>query len=196
MDFLFDIGNVIIGVDFIPALKRLIPSDTSDPETRLHQLLERKDEFEAGRIKPDVYFPWAMQTLGYTGPAERFMDAWVDIFSPNKAMWESIEMLHQKGHRLLLFSNINNPHKQYLLDQYPIFNCFSGGIFSYQTGHIKPEKEIYELAVKQYQLEPEKTAYIDDLPENIKGGKKMGFRCHQYRVDKHGAFLKWLDHIL
>lgn len=193
MNFLFDIGNVIVGVDFIPALKRIIPPDTDNFEQRLHTLLERKDELEAGRVSAEEYFPWAADTLGFKGSSEEFMEAWLDIFTPNTPMWDVIENLHTDGHCLILFSNINNPHKQFLLENYPVFNYFTGGIFSYQTGHIKPEPDIYQIAIKQYQLDPANTAYIDDLPANIQSGINAGFTCHQYNASKHDQFLQWLN---
>lgn len=196
MNFLFDIGNVIIGVDFIPALKRLIPEGTENADQRLETLLTRKDEFEAGRISPAEYFPWAAETIGFHGSHEEFLRAWVDIFTPNHAMWQSIEQLHAAGHKLILFSNINNPHKEYLLETYPIFEKFAGGVFSYETGHIKPESEIYQLAINDWQLDPKNTAYIDDLPANIAAGEKAGFQCHQYDVAHHTAFLHWLDNVI
>lgn len=195
MDFLFDIGNVIIHVDFIPALKRLIPPGTDDTDARLHKLLKRKDEFEAGRIDPDIYFPWAADVLGFTGSQAEFLNAWVDIFEPNLPMWETIEKLHSDGHRLILFSNINNPHKEYLIEKYSVFQYFTGGIFSYQTGYIKPEAPIYRLAVKQYGLTADSTAYIDDLAANIASGRNAGFICHTYRADQHDQFLQWLTSI-
>ena len=193
MNFLFDIGNVIIGVDFIPSLKKLIPEGTSDIDSRLDAVIERKDEFEAGRIDPEIYFPWAAETLGFDGDMETFLKAWTDIFFPNLPMWKNIESLHAAGHRLFLFSNIQNAHIEHLRQNYPIFDKFEGGIFSYQTGHIKPEAEIYQIAIDQFDLTPETTAYIDDLPANIAGGKKAGFICHTYRVDRHNEFLRWLD---
>lgn len=196
MDFLFDIGNVIIDVDFIPPLSKLIPEDTDNPEDRLRQLLEKKDAFEAGKIPPDEYFAWAAETIGFTGPMEKFHTAWLDIFSPNKPMWNCIEQLASDGHRLILFSNINNPHKEYLLEHYPVFKAFTGGVFSYQTGHIKPEPEIYQIAIRQYSLTPSSTLYIDDLPANIEAGKQAGFRCHQYDVQRHSKFIQWLDQLL
>ena len=197
MDFLFDIGNVIVDVDFIPALTRLIPNGTSCDETekRLHTLLERKDEFEAGRVSGEEYFPWAAKTLGFQGSSKEFKEAWVDIFAPNTPMWQDIESLHNAGHRLILFSNINNPHRDFLFKNYPVFECFTGGVFSYQTGHIKPEAEIYQIAIKQYQLIPEKTAYVDDLPANIQGGKEAGFICHTYRADQHAKFQQWIKNL-
>ena len=193
MDFLFDIGSVIVDVDFISSLKRLIPDELTDADERLNTVLERKDEFEAGRVSPDEYFPWAAQTLGHTGSQDDFLNAWVDIFSPNQPMWQCIESLHQHGHRLILFSNINNPHKQHLLDNYPVFQYFTGGVFSHQTGHIKPEPEIYQIAIKQYQLDPKQTIYIDDLAANINAGQIAGFSCYQYSANEHDTFLNWLS---
>lgn len=193
MDFLYDIGNVIVHVDFIPSLKQLIPEGTENIDARLEAVIERKDEFEAGRITPDDYFPWAAKTLGFSGDMDVFMKAWTDIFELNTPMVECIESLHTAGHRLLLFSNIQNAHIEYLREHYPVFKHFSGGIYSYQTGHIKPEPQIYQIAVDQFGLTPEKTAYIDDLPANIQGGQKAGFLCHEYRADQHQDFLRWLD---
>ena len=192
MDILFDIGNVIIGVDFAPSLSQLIPAHVNDASERLDTLLDRKDDFEAGRIPPEEYFPWAARTLGHDGSAQEFQRAWVDIFKPNKPMWDCIRELCGQGHRLILFSNINNPHKEYLLEKYPVFSCFTGGIFSYQTGHIKPESEIYQLAIQQYNLTPGNTLYIDDLSANIVAGNRVGFRCHQYEISRHDEFLDWL----
>jgi len=196
MDILFDIGNVIIDVDFLPSLQLLIPEGTENAEEKLNTLLERKDEFEAGRTPPEKYFPWAADTIEFTGSQEDFLKAWIDIFTPNKVMWQCIDKLHTSGHRLILFSNINNPHKSYLLENYPIFQKFSGGVFSYETGHIKPEPEIYQLAIEQWQLDPSKTAYIDDLEANIEAGKKAGFHCHQYNSHHHDEFLHWIYDIL
>lgn len=192
MDFLFDIGNVIVHVDFISSLERLMPENIDQPEERLHTLLERKDEFEAGRISPEEYYPWAAQIIGFTGDHETFMNAWANVFSPNAPMFDVIEKLHKAGHRLYLFSNTNEAHIQFLRNQFPVFGCFADGIYSYQTGHVKPEREIYQLAIDAYDLNPEQTAYIDDLPANIEGGKKAGFQCHEYHAADHSDFIDWL----
>ena len=40
MDFLFDIGNVIVHVDFISSLKKLMPDGVDEPDNRLHRLIE------------------------------------------------------------------------------------------------------------------------------------------------------------
>jgi len=196
MDFLFDIGRVIVHFDFISALQSLIPKGTENPDERIQTLLERKDELEAGRLDASEYFPWAADTLGFTGSQETFIKTWRDIFTPNDAMWKNITTLHEAGHRLILFSNIQAEHLNHLKENYSIFQKFNGGIFSYETGHVKPEPEIYQLAIDQYGLTPEKTAYIDDLPANITAGKKAGLLTHLYDINNHTAFTKWLEKVV
>ncbi|MGJ8676962.1 MAG: HAD family hydrolase [Akkermansiaceae bacterium] len=193
MNFLFDIGNVIVSFDFISALNSLIPDDDTSREARIHAVLERKDEFEAGRIGPEEYFPWAMKILDFKGSEETFLSTWNDIFTPNQAMWDCIEGLSNEDHKLYLFSNIQSDHKRFLLHNHAVFRKFSGGIFSYKTGYVKPEQAIYEIAISQYKLIPEKTIYIDDLAANIEAGKNLGFICYQYDIDQHDAFTEWLQ---
>ena len=192
MNFLFDIGNVIVGIDFIPALESLIPSGTDNASERIQTLLERKDLFETGKIPLETYFPWAAKTLGFTGSQEEFFRAWNGIFTPNPPIWESIHQIHAAGHQLILFSNINEPHIHHLKQTYPIFEKFHGNIFSYQTGYIKPDPAIYQFAIKKYHLTPETTVYIDDLPANIATGKKMNFLSHLYDINDHESFVHWL----
>lgn len=196
MDFLFDIGNVLFHVDFISSLKRIMPENIDHPEARLNRLLERKDDFEAGRIAPGDYYPWAAETLGHTGELDTFMEAWVDIFSPNQPMLDTVVHLHEQGHRLILFSNTNEAHIDFLRNHYPVFEHFDGAILSYQVAHVKPEQEIYQRAINDYRLTAENTLYIDDLPENVEGGKRAGFLSHQYKAQSHQDFLDWLDELL
>ena len=52
---LVDIGNVILHIDFESPLTRLIPPELADPAGRLQSLLERKDEFEGGKIDDEEF---------------------------------------------------------------------------------------------------------------------------------------------
>ncbi|MGB1260494.1 MAG: HAD family hydrolase [Akkermansiaceae bacterium] len=192
MDFLFDIGSVIVGVDFEPALKRISTLEGDVLAERLNETMALKDEMESGRMPADEYFQWIRERLEHTGCKEEFLNAWTDIFSPNEPMWHSIRELKNAGHRLILFSNINQPHQGFLHDKYEIFECFDGGVFSHETGYVKPEEEIYQHAIEKYNLTPEETAYVDDLAENIAGGERAGFRCHRYSMDQHAKFEQWL----
>ena len=41
---------------------------------------------------------------------------------------------------------------------------------------IKPNKEIFELAINRFNLIPNKTVFIDDNLDNIKAARELNFR--------------------
>ncbi|HEX7261888.1 MAG TPA: hypothetical protein VF258_08745, partial [Luteolibacter sp.] len=110
MTFLFDIGRVLLDFDFESSISRLFPATTVDADARIHLLLERKDEFEAGKIDEEPFIDWALEALGSAATPDEFRHAWQQIFTPNEPMWRCVRQLVNDGHRLILFSNINAIH--------------------------------------------------------------------------------------
>lgn len=192
-DFLFDIGKVLLDFDFESSLRKFLPTTHPDPAAALDQLLARKDEFESGRISTEDYTRWALETLKSDASTEVFHHAWRNIFTPNQPMWETVNKLHNAGHRLILFSNTNAIHCPWIFKTYPEFSLFHGAILSYEVGAIKPQLEIYQHAIDKYSLLPENTFYIDDLPANIATGQEFGFQTHTYQLTNHPAFELWLS---
>ncbi|MGJ8725223.1 MAG: HAD family hydrolase [Roseibacillus sp.] len=190
---LVDIGNVILHVDFKTSLRRLVPPELADPVGRIYSLLEKKDDFEAGKVSDQDFVTWASGKLQFEGSGEEFVAAWNDIFSPNMPMWETLRDLKSRGFQLILFSNTNQMHADFFLKEYAeVFDLFEGQVFSHQAGAVKPDPAIYHHAFEKYDLVPEDTLYFDDLPENITTGLQLGLKAWRYRADSHEALTKWL----
>jgi len=186
MTFLFDIGRVLLDFHFEPSLARLFSPDHLDPAGAMEVLLERKDDFESGKIPADEYIAWAIQVSGTQVNPEQFRDAWQQIFTANEPMWACVRKLAGDGHRLILFSNTNSIHCPWVFKEFPEFSLFPEAVLSFETGFVKPDPGIY------HQLVPSDILYIDDLPQNIATGLQFGFRCHQYNLNQHAAFESWL----
>ena len=190
---LVDIGNVILHLDFESSLRRLVPSELADPAGRIYSLLEKKDELEEGQISDEDFVTWASGKLQFEGSREEFEAAWNDIFKANKPMWESLRNLKARGLRLILFSNTNQMHVDFFLKEYAeVFDLFEGEVFSHQVGAAKPDPAFYQHAFEKYDLVPEETLYLDDLPENITTGLQLGLEAWRYSADNHEAFTRWL----
>lgn len=192
-NFLFDVGKVLLDFDFESSLRKLLPPDLPDAEDRLSRLLAPKDPFERGDIPLDEYVKDSLEILGHGITEEDFFAAWRNIFTPNTPMWEVVRKLQADGHGLFLFSNTNAIHCPWFIETFPIFDAFQGGTYSFVEGSMKPEPEIYRKAIGNHGLEPSRTLYIDDLPANIRTGRELGFRSHQYDLNDHPAFLTWLE---
>jgi len=190
---LIDIGNVILHVDFLTSLRTLVPQELADPDGRIYSLLEKKDDFEAGALSDDEFITWASKKLQFEGPKEDFLLAWNSIFSPNLPMWETLRDLKSRGFQLILFSNTNQMHADFFLKEFSeIFELFDGEVFSHIAGSVKPDPAIYHHAFEKYDLVPEETYYLDDLPENITTGLQLGLKAWRYDAKSHEALTRWL----
>ena len=187
MTILFDIGNVLLRFDYKEALHALIPAELGDAAERLRLLDVKRDDLESGRIDAASFTAWALETLGSRASAAEFIDAWRSIFTPIPETWQLAEKWAADGHRLILFSNINPIHHPWIYEAYPVFAHFHGAVMSHEIGCMKPLDGFYQTAIEAYQLVPEETFYIDDLPANIEAGRRYGFHCHQYDHQDHAA---------
>jgi len=190
---LFDIGNVLVDVDFSRGLAPLVPAEAGDPGPRLRTLLDKINDLETGRVSPSEFIATASKDLFFSGSEEEFRKAWNSIFHPFRAMWPVVSFLKSLGIKLVLFSNTNSMHISWLLENYEVFEDFEGRVFSHEVGLRKPDPSIYQHAIEAFDLTPEETLYLDDLPENIATGHSMGLRCHQYSRERHHQFIDWLD---
>jgi len=191
MDFLFDIGRVLLDFDFERSLRKVA---AHDPDASIAKLLDHKLEFETGRMSAAAFTRLACNTLGCDSDA--FTSAWRDIFTPVAPMWEVVRNLKSCGHRLILFSNTNAIHCPWIFGKFPDFSLFDAAGLSFQIGTMKPAQEIYHHAIRQFRLTPDRTLYIDDLPENIATGNQLGFLSHCYDLNNHVAFSRWLGETL
>jgi len=53
---------------------------------------------------------------------------------------------------------------------------FDDKIISGREFLVKPDPEIYKLAISRFNLTPEQTLFIDDRIENIEAAQSLGFR--------------------
>ena len=189
---LVDIGNVLLAFDFEPALRRLVAVEAPNPDERILSLIDKKDDFESGKISEDAFIAWASERLGFTGTPNQFRAEWNSIFTPITAMWSSMHDLKNRGLTLILLSNTNAIHARTFLPDYEVFSLFDHAVFSHLVRAIKPDPIIFEHAIETYSLDPTHTLYLDDMPENIAAGEKLGFLSHQYDYRDHKAYTHWL----
>ncbi len=190
---LVDIGNVLMTFDFLPAMKELAPSFGDDFEAPFELLMEKKDDFERGLLSETEYITWASDILRFTGTHDEFKTAWNSIFTPNQLMWNDLKISMELGLKHVIFSNTNAIHAPWLMKNCPLLPKFDGYVFSHQVGAIKPQAPIYQYAIEQFNLDPSKTLYIDDLLPNIIQGQEWGLHSHRYDPKNHSAFKRWFD---
>ena len=192
---LFDIGNVIIGFDFQISVRRIAGMCAVEPEQIFQSVEELKDDFESGKISPDQFLDQAIEKTGYTGERDFLIRAFQEVFELNEPMASLIEAESARGTPLYLLSNTNGIHVPYFLKTYSIFDRFDDAIYSHEVFAMKPDPKIYEIAISKLQLNPGKTIYIDDLPENCAAGRLHGLQAIDYNMTEHARFLERFEKI-
>lgn len=87
-----------------------------------------------------------------------------------------IKELKSKGLNVYLLSNY--PKEIFTLHtnrgKFPFLNIIDGKVVSGFVKKVKPNAEIYEYLINEYNLIPEETVFIDDLESNIEGARACG----------------------
>ncbi len=189
--FIFDIGNVILRFDFQHAMRKLEQHCNPIAESILELIEPVKLAYEGGRMERADFQAELRAILRYTGTDADFVAAWEDIFTENQPMVRLIEALEPQ-YPLYLLSNTSDIHVDFIFRRYPVFGRFRDAVYSYKVRASKPEREIYEIAARQFGVEPAEAFFIDDLAPNIATAAAVGFQTHHYHHDRHEALLEQL----
>ena len=88
---------------------------------------------------------------------------------------EILDKLKKNNYLCYVLSNWSAETFVGMTEDYPFLKQFDGLLISGQDNLIKPDPAIYKLAIKRFDLIPEKTVFIDDKLENIDTAKKLSF---------------------
>ena len=85
-----------------------------------------------------------------------------------------IRALKKAGYKVLVLSNFSKQAIDVNPFMYEFLDETDGGILSYKDKVIKPDRAIYELITKRYDLTPEQCVFIDDTSRNIDAAIAFG----------------------
>jgi len=129
----------------------------------------------------------AIRTIGFQGDEREFIAIWNSIFTSNPPMERTILDL-KKRFPLYLLSNTSDLHLAHLMLNCDVLRHFVDGVYSFRAKCAKPDRKIFETAIKQFGLKPENTAYIDDLAANVHSASDLGFKAIRYDLANHAEF--------
>ena len=84
-----------------------------------------------------------------------------------------LDKLKKQNYECYVLSNWSAETFVGMTDDYPFLQSFNGLLISGEDNLMKPNAEIYELAITRFNLIPQETVFIDDKLENIEAAKKL-----------------------
>ncbi len=89
----------------------------------------------------------------------------------------------QKNYRLGILSNLSADHREGL-EKRGFYNLFDSIFLSGETGQVKPERQAYISILRELNVAPEETFFIDDSPANIRTAKELGMKTFLFKEEE------------
>lgn len=178
MLYIFDLGNVIVDIDFNRVLGTW--SDFSRvPLATLKQSFTMGDAFhqhERGEISDEQFAEKLCHEMELPLSYEQFSHGWQAIFVGIRP--EVIAIMHklrEQGHRVVVLSNTNRLHMTFWPEEYPDVKAAADKIYlSQEMGMRKPEARIYQAVLQAEGFSAADAIFFDDNVDNIEGANQLG----------------------
>ena len=177
---IFDLGGVLVSVDFMRACKRLEAAGGA-PAAVIHETIANgadKKAFDTGRLTPQEFAARFCAAIGVHLPLAEFADIWCDIFAEKEEVTALLDQLAVKAD-LVLLSNTDPLHLDYVRNHFGFLAKFGRMLLSYEVGYAKPARQIFERALG---LAPPGSPmiYFDDVAEFVSAARACGLPAEQF----------------
>jgi putative hydrolase of the HAD superfamily len=173
-----DLGNVLLKFDntiYFRAMARSTSRSVAEIRAITHDNLDLLTLFEKGLVSPFDFYKNAKDLLEITAGYEEFYAAYSDVFVLVPSVLDLYRRLKTKR-RMILLSNTDVVRWTFIKSKFPEILFFDDYVLSFDVGAMKPQPEIYLEAIRASGVKPERTVFIDDMPENVVGAERMGMK--------------------
>jgi len=185
-NIIFDYGNVIFSIDFTLAQQAFADLGISNAtEFFGHRKQDNIfNAFEKGEISADAFRDAIRKAANNSYLSDQQInDAWNSmLLGIAKGNHDLLLKLKDK-YRTFLLSNINAIHYDYIIDYLKREFGFEGNdhlfekvYYSHLIGKRKPDADIFEYILRDSNLNPAETLFIDDSPQHLATAGTLGIR--------------------
>lgn len=188
-NIIFDLGNVIIDIDFERTFKAFANISKNIDWREGERILKEKQiwsKYEKGLFTDSEFRDVIRNEFQIDASDEQIDTAFSGLLLDiEPARIELIKKLSSKYNTYIL-SNTSNIHileVEKILERCTgvkkLSDIFHHVFLSYEMGMLKPDVEIYEEVLKQANLVASETLFLDDLVTNLEGAASIGIQTKQ-----------------
>lgn len=186
-NIIFDLGGVIINLDInktIAEFNKISEVRFEDYYTQAKQS-ELFNLLDKGRISEEEFFEELKKEIRFRGGDEKLLAAWNAMLLNIPEERLDVLVNAKQKYNTFLLSNTNEPHikvfERNLYLEHGVKNFedyFDKVYYSCRVSMRKPDKEIFELVLRENELEPSETVFIDDSIQHVKGAGDCGINSY------------------
>jgi len=174
-NIIFDLGNVLVSTN----MEDLMAVDSDIPNDKINYIMSQWYKDEDDPIGLDEFksiIPDRLKEASKFIP--KLFEYNIRCVNPFDYTIPLIDKLKADGYNVYFLSNWSKWSYE-LLDKYHKFDFLekmNGGVWSWQTGCMKPNERIYRILLNKYNLNPEECVFFDDLKDNIEAANDVGIK--------------------
>lgn len=186
-NIIFDFGGVIIDIDYNKTVEEFKALGVKDFDKLYSQHQQNRlfDLLETGKIEPENFISELQKDLPPKVSPKEIESAWnALLLSYPRRRIDYIQKING-DFPIFLLSNTNAIHEkcfsERLEKEHPDVNwelLFDQIYYSHEVGMRKPNAAIFELVLREQELDPTETLFIDDTLQHIEGAQKVGLQTH------------------
>lgn len=182
MNIVFDLGGVVF--NWQPdTLIRSVFKDAETQHLMKRDILGHPDwiELDRGTITLDeAIVRGASRTGRPRNVVARLFRAVPPSLTPIPESIDLIRQVRDAGNRVFVLSNMHYAVIAHLESAHRIWDLFDGIVISCRIHKVKPDIDIYEYLLNEYQLDATETIFIDDTSENLTAAESVGIRTIKF----------------
>jgi len=178
-----DLGNVILTFDSSIFYRQIAENSPFTPEEIANIVTENSEllnAFGTGKISPQEYYKEISDKLQLSTDFESFFSTYNNVFALKPDVVKTLTKLKTK-YRLILLSNTDVKHFGFIKRKFPEMFFFDDYVLSHEVGLMKPDPQIYQIALKRAKARAGECLFIDDLEENIEAAAKLGIQTMLFK---------------
>jgi 2-haloacid dehalogenase len=175
---LFDFGNVLLEWNPRYVYRRYFPDDEAAMEQFFQEVnfMDWNAQQDKGRTFAEGVAVLSSEFPQYAHLIQAYHDNWKDsIGSSLQGTVEIMKQLKRAGYSVYGLSNWSAETFPLVREKFVFFGLLDDIIISGEVGQIKPDPEIYEIALRRIGRPASECLFIDDSLANIEQAQKMGF---------------------
>lgn len=175
---ILDVGMVLVDFCWQDVLKNMgLNGEDFEAVANATVRTQEWNEYDRSVIADDeILAAFKKKAPKYEAQIESFWNHVADMIVQYPYAKQWISAMKEAGYQVYILSNYaRRTYEWTRAEGLSFLPLTDGAVFSFETGYVKPEKEIYHFIMDKYNLKPDECVFIDDNEDNLVYPNQIGW---------------------
>jgi len=183
-NIIFDVGKVLVEVRWQEVMRELgLDEATVELVANATVCSSTWGEYDRSRLSyEELLEKFILNNPRVEKEIRLFMEHEKEAIREYPYAREWVKSFHDKGYKCYVLSNYPKGTFEHTREERSFEEFLDGAVYSFQVQMIKPEKEIYQMLLKRYNLMPTESVFIDDNLANVEMARELGMYAIHFQT--------------